>query len=66
MTDLRQIITSYHSDGTDYINDDLESAVFAAISPQHVFLNQRSLAPLAAILAVLDWVEANTPNHQTD
>ena len=52
----RDVITAHHDDGTDYINEELERRVFDAISPRYAFLAPNSLAPIAAIRVVLDWL----------
>ena len=54
---IRKAVTSYHEDGTDYINDELERRILRAISPRYADLPENSLAALAAISALVDWIE---------
>ena len=56
----RDCWTAYHPDGTDYLNDELEQKVLDAISP-YVAMSSRSLAPIAAVRAVVDWIEKHGP-----
>ena len=54
---LRETITSYHNDGTDYINDSLERKVHDAIATYLGPFDRRNLAALAAITAVVEWID---------
>ena len=55
-------ITSYHEDGTDYINDELRAKVHAAIERYVGPMDERNLAAVAAISAVREWLVPVTVN----
>ena len=56
----RHCWTAYHPDGTDYLNHELEQKVLDAVS-HLAFMPEGSLLPIAAVRAVVDWIEEHGP-----
>jgi len=48
-----------HTDGTDYTNDDLEQAIKTAVERYRLDDPARSLLGVAAVSAVVEWMEDN-------
>ncbi len=58
--DARTAVTAHHPDGTDYIDDRLERSVHRAIT-RYAVVPENSLAALAAINEVVDWIDKPDP-----
>ncbi len=60
---LRDNTKAYHENGTEYVNYELEQRVHEAIA-RHTTLRPQTLAALAAIGVVMDWLETVEPDYE--